>query len=197
MRGRRAFARGGLCGLVLLALAGTGCPTIGGPTPPSRFYVLAPLEPAPETTDGPGLGMGPTRLAKYLDRPQMVTRRGANALELAEFDRWGEPLSEAVPRVVLSNLGALLGSDRLQLHPWRDPRGVDLELQLDVYRFDGPRGGPVELVARWQLRRGAAKVERIARIAEAYQGTGYEAQAAAMSRALARLCREIAAAAPR
>lgn len=184
-------------GLVLLAaLAGLACTPLGGPTPPSRFYLLRPLEGPPERTDGPQLGIGPVRLASYLDRPQMVTRRGENALDLAEFDRWAEPLDESITRVLLADLAAVLGTDRIQRHPWRGPRTVEVQLDLDVQRFDGPAEGPVELVASWRLRRGPRWVERVSRIAEPHEGSGYAAQAAAMSRALARLAREIGQAVP-
>lgn len=188
----------GLCAgaLLLAALAGLGCtPVIGGPTPPSRFYLLRALEAPPERTDGPGIGVGPVRLAGYLDRPQIVRRRGSYALQLAEFDRWAEPLGESITRVVMANLAAALGTDRVQRHPWRDSRAVDLEVQLDVLRFDGPPEGPVELEVLWRLRTPAGTRLNISRLREPLEGSGYEAQADAMSRALQRLCREIAGAA--
>ena len=134
----------------------------------------------------------PIRLAKYLDRPQIVTRRGAFALDLAEYDRWGEPLEQSISRVLAENLAALLGSDRVQRHPWRDGRGLELQVKLDVRRFDGPPRGPVELVAHWRLTRDGSSVERITRHSEALEGGGYERLAEAMSRALLALSREIA-----
>ena len=60
----------------VLAAALLGCAPIGGTTPPSRFYLLTSLEAPPPRTNGPGLGVGPVRIAEYLDRPQIVTRRG-------------------------------------------------------------------------------------------------------------------------
>ena len=138
--------------------------------------------------------MGPIRIAEYLDRPQIVTRPGAHALEFAEFDRWGEPLSESVSRVLAANLGALLGTDRVQRHPWRDARGIDVRVELDVRRFDAPLAGPVELEAHWRLRRDRDALERISRFREPLQGSGYDALAAAMSRALNALSKQIATA---
>ncbi len=171
-----------------------GCTAIGGPSPPSRFYLLAPLEPASGAGGGLSLGVGPIRIAEYLDRPQIVTRPGAHALEFAEFDRWGEPLSESVSRVLAANLGALLGTDRVQRHPWRDARSIEVRVELDVRRFDGPLAGPVELVTHWRVRRERDAVERISRLSEPLQGSGYDALAAAMSRVLHALSKEIATA---
>lgn len=192
-------ARGGRLPRALLAvvvlLGGVACvPTIGGPTPPTRFYLLRPLEPPPDRSDGPRLGVGPVRLADYLDRPQIITRRGEHGVDLAEFDRWAEPLADSVARALAANLGSLLGTEQVQQHPFA--RVLEVELMMEIRRFDGPPSGPVELVAYWRLRRAGRVVERVSRLSQAQDGSGYEAQVAAMSRALQRLSREIAAALP-
>ncbi len=170
-----------------------GC-AIGGPTPPSRFYLLAPLEASADAAGGPSLGLGPIRLAQYLDRPQIVTRRGTHLLALAEFDRWGEPLDESISRVLAANLSALLRTSRVQRHPWRDGRGIELRVELDVRRFDGPLRGPVELVVHWRASRRDSRVARISHYSEPLEAEGYEALAAAMSRALRTLSWDIASA---
>lgn len=187
--GRFRFAAYGA--VVAVFFVTVGC-AFGGPTPPSRFYLLAPLESAGDARGGVSLGVGPIRLAEYLDRPQIVTRRGAFALDLAEFDRWGEPLRESISRVLAANLAALLGTERVERHPWRDARGIDAQVELDVRHFDGPVQGPIELVAHWRVRQAGGSTQRISRIREALEGSGYEAIAAAMSRGLSALSREIA-----
>ena len=145
-------------GLALLAALGLlACAPLGGETPPSRFYLLEPLEAPPARADGPQLGIGPIRLAAYLDRPQIVSRRGDHTLELAEFDRWAEPLDESITRVLMEDLGALLETDRVQRHPLRDVGKVDVQLELDVQRFDGPTAGPVEKPSSG-MRRGQSVV---------------------------------------
>jgi uncharacterized lipoprotein YmbA len=171
----------------------SGC-AIGGQTPPSSFYVLAPLEAAGDPAGGVSLGVGPIRVAEYLERPQIVTRRGEFTLELAEFHRWGEPIEESISRVLAENLGALLRTSRVRRHPWRDGREVDVQVELDVRRFDGPAEGPVELVAHWRVRRGHESVEDVFRAREPLESSGYGAIAAAMSRSLQALSRDIAAA---
>jgi uncharacterized lipoprotein YmbA len=194
-----------LSGVLLLS----GCLELGGVSPPSRFYLLTPGgETRAAATDlapggGPGvgladlaLGVGPIRIPAYLDRPQIVTRSGANALELAPFDRWGEPLQESVARVLATELARRLGTERVQRHPWRDAESVQVAVEVDVLRFDGPLGGPVALEARWTLRTGREAVQHASHITEAGNGGGYAEQAAAMSRALATLAREIASEVP-
>jgi uncharacterized lipoprotein YmbA len=172
-----------------------GCVELGGRTPPSRFYLLAPLAPAREAPGEVGLGLGRVRLPGYLDRPQIVTRDGEHRLEVATLDRWAEPLDESVARVTAANLARLLGTGRVQRHPWRDPQAVELSVDLDLLRFDGSRGGSVRLEAVYRLRGPGGILERSTAIEEPSDGRGYTELAAAMSRALASLAREIADAA--
>lgn len=199
-----------LSGVLLLS----GCLELGGVSPPSRFYLLTPggetraaatdLAPDGGPGVGPadlgladlGLGVGPIRIPAYLDRPQIVTRSGANGLELAPFDRWGEPLQESVARVLATELARRLGTERVQRHPWRDAESVQVAVEVDVLRFDGPLGGPVTLEVRWTLRAGGESVQHASHITEVGDGGGYAEQAAAMSRALATLAREIASEVP-
>lgn len=181
----------------LLVLSGCVELGLGGVTPPSRLYLLAALAEPASRSDGPGLGVGPIRLARYLDRPQIVTRGPGPRIEVAEFDRWAEPLEESVARVLAENLSRQLGTDRVQRHPFRSGRAVELAVEVDVTRFDGEPGGAVVLEAWWRLRGEDALLQRGSRIVEEAQGPGFDALAAAMSRALATLSRHIADAAPR
>lgn len=185
----------GAVAAMVSGVAGCSPIAIGEPSPPSRFYLLealeAPADAASLASGGPTLGVGPVRVAEYLERPLIATRTGEHGLDLAEFDRWAEPLDDGVARVLASNLGALLGSERVRRHPWRDGR-LDVEVIVDVRRFDGPREGPVELVAHWRMRRAGDVVERTTRLREPVEGGRYEDVVAAMSRALRELSREIA-----
>jgi hypothetical protein len=174
-------------------LAIAGCTNIGGPTPPSRFYLLDPLAPVSGATGGPAIGVGPIKVAEYLDRPQIVTRKGDHAIDLAEFDRWGEPLSESISRVVAMNLGRLLGSERVMRHLWREA-DLDARVAIDVRRLDGPPAGPLVLEAHWRVRQASGVVERVTHLEEPVEATGFDALAAAASRALFALSKEIAGA---
>jgi uncharacterized lipoprotein YmbA len=171
-----------------------GCVEIGGASTPPRFYLLTPQAPVHDGVGDPdlGLGVGPIRMPVYLDRPQIVTRGADSQLVLAEFDRWAEPLEESVGRVLAADLARRLGTDRVQRHPWRASRAVELAVEVDVVRFDGRRGEAVVLEAHWRLRSEDALVQRVSRIEEATQDDGYAELASAMSRALSTLSAEIA-----
>ena len=115
-----------------------GC--LGGSSP-SRFYLLSPLSASesPVAASGVAIGVGPISLPQYLDRSQIVTRKGENQLHLAEFDRWAESLQKSFTRVLVLNLSTLLSTDRVALHPWNRSTPIDYQVIVDVARCDNCR----------------------------------------------------------
>ena len=82
-----------------LALSLSGC---AGISPPTQFYTLAdpgavssPVAPASVRSNA-AIGVGPLRLPAMLDRPQIVTRKDDNRVDLAEFHRWAGELDGAL-----------------------------------------------------------------------------------------------------
>ena len=185
-------------GLGIFLVALTGC---AGSSAPVRLYVLTPAPEArvapqgPAVPGGPALGVGPVRLPGLLDRPQIVTRRGADEIDEAEFHHWGEPLADSVPRILAENLAALRNTERVTLFGWDPAPSVQYQVVVDVMRFDGAMGGDVVLDARWRILATDGKELAASRsvLTQPTGGTGYPAAVAAMSRALAALSREIAA----
>jgi hypothetical protein len=175
-------------------LATTGCLGGGAQT---RFYVLAPLAgPVATAADSRSvtIGVGPVRLPGYVDRAPLVTRRGAEEIDVADLDRWGEPLADGVPRIIADNLAALMPAARIALFPWSGSRAPQYQVVVEVARFDGPLGGALVLDARWRVigsdRRDPS--EHRFSVAEPTGAPTYPALVAAMSRALDGLSREIA-----
>jgi uncharacterized lipoprotein YmbA len=126
-----------------------------------------------------------------------VTRAGENQLELAEFDRWAEPLQNNLSRVLVLNLSTLLSTDRVALHPWNRSTPMDYQVIVDVGRFEAGTAGATSLLARWSIVDGAdRKILRVRKssFSEPIADGGYEATVASMSRAVAALSREIAGA---
>ena len=172
--------------LILIASAtlGVGCAFPRGRSEPATFFTLTPLE----TLDGAAgeptkevLGLGPVAIPGYLDRPQLVTRVGANEVQLAAVARWGEPIREGIVRVLRQNLMAASAARAVIVYPWTSAAPVDLAVAVDVLRFE-PNG------------RGDAELVRESRIVEHAEDAGTGAAVAALSRTLGALGREIAAA---
>ena len=181
--------------LVVLSAVLTGC----GQSERSRLYTLSDLSESETIVSSSApltVGVGPVTLPQYLDRPQIVVRQSANRLELAEFDRWAESLTDTVPRILTENLGALLGSDRVYRHPSSQRRRADLTVRVALSRFEGTAAGSALLVARWEILAGdSAEPLASGRTVERRDGAAagdYEAMAAQLSDLLMELSKVIA-----
>jgi uncharacterized lipoprotein YmbA len=192
-----------LCSILLTTgvLAGVisacGC----GSTPPSRFYVLSSLPPGvakasevPEYSEA--IRIGPVRLPGHLAQPQIVTRTSANRIELADFDRWAEPLEENFTRVIAANLSVLAGHKGLAFSPQIGAADVAYSIWMDVRRFDVDSAGQAQLDVTWRIFRSGsdnALLTTRSRFSAAMAGEGFEAKAAALSQVVESFSREIAA----
>ena len=174
-----------------------------GKSQTARFYALSPMpeDQAMSRSENPArnaaVGIGPTKLADYLDQSKLVTRTGDNRLVKAEYDQWAGSFEDNFVNVLAENIGFLLPTDRIYNYPWRTSVPVDYQIVLDVVRCDGRLGEDAWLVARWSLLGGPDKkpltVSRSS-IREPVTGSDYAALVAAQSRALAKLSQEITAA---
>jgi len=165
-------------------------------TQQARFFALSLADPAPV---GPRsswvLAVGPVDLPRYLDRPQIVSRAGANRLDVDEFNRWGGALDEDIGRVLAQHLGRSLQAQQVFVYPSRLASETDYRIPLEIRAFDGPRGGPVTLDLVWSLiddRTGrVVHTEQSSYRAET-QGEAIDAYVAAMNALLGRLGDDVA-----
>ena len=171
-----------------------------GKSQPPRFYTLSPIteDAAMAKNDTPArdtrIGIGPIKLADYLDQSRLVTRTGDNRLEKAEFDLWAGAFKDNLTNVLAENIGLLVPTERIYIYPWRLSEPMDYQVILDVVRFDGDLEKDAWLVARWNIVDGKDKeLLEVGRssIREPVTGSGYDALVTAQSRALAKLSHEI------
>jgi uncharacterized protein len=164
----------------------------------SKFFVLSPVETDPGSMGSRQIlvGLGPIKMPAYLDRQEVVTRVAPNRLELSGEDRWAEPLDSDFTRVLAQNLAAELGTQRITFYPWYNTTRVDFQVKVNVYRFESDKDGKVDLTAHWQVLSGTGKllIVRDSSYTETAKPGDTSEAAAAMSRALGRLSREIASA---
>ncbi len=194
---RLLISRLSMLTIVALLMHLAGCAS----SAPTRFYVLSPLASSKAESqvlkdDGCiALGVGPVELPAYLDRPQIVTRVSENELNLAEFDKWAEPLKDNFSRVLVENLSTLLCADAISIFPWKGPTPIDYRIEVTVIRMDGNVGGNASLVARWAIFRENDRkmlLTRQSSFSRLLSSEGYKALVSAQSRAIADLSREIA-----
>jgi len=124
----------------------------------SKFYLLTPTADtaAPATAPTTGntssftLGLGPIKLPPYLDRPEVVTRTAPNRLELSKEDRWGESVQNGFTRAMERDLAAQSGAAVI-VYPWYNTVHIDMQVQIDVYRFEADAQGTATLSAKWTI----------------------------------------------
>jgi len=183
-----------LCTSLILA---AGCSR----SPTAKFYTLHSLTDAEMERPGTGIdhgvaiGLGPIELPAYLDRPQIVTRVSPNEVEFAEFHRWAASLKDDLSSKLARNLSILLATDRVAVYPWTSKTPVDVQVKIEVIRFDGRIGENVVLQTQWAIfGKDPAKtlVSRGSVVTEKVDKNGYEGLVQAQSRAIAGLSREIA-----
>ena len=190
-----------VCTLLALALLSGGC-SLGSQSPPTRLYVLTALSETDESQRGAGtagvaLAVGPVRLPEYVDRPQIVTGDSGNELQRAAFAQWAEPLATNFTRVLANNLSVLLETDRVAVFPWRGSVPIDYQVVVEVTQFLGALNGSVSLIALWRVLGKDGREVLVTRQSKFTDATGsqeYRALAAAMSRTVTSLSREIATA---
>ena len=127
----------------------------------SKFYLLTPTADTAAATpaSAPGsnsasdftIGLGPIKLPPYLDRPEIVTRAAANRLELSKEDRWGESVQNGFTSAMERDLAAQVGTESIIIFPWYNTVHIDMQLQIDVYRFETDSQGIAHLSAKWTL----------------------------------------------
>ncbi len=186
---------------VLICSVLGGCLGLGEGSQPTQYYLLSGIEEGQANVQGAPLDtevvlqVGPVKLPKYLDRPQIVTHSGENELLLAEFDYWAEPLEENISRVLAKNLTQLVPTDRIILYPLEAPESETYQIKVDILNFSGQFGGEVHLDARWMVGgKGGKAIVPIKKSAfsEPTDKESYAATVAALNRTLEKLSREIA-----
>lgn len=193
---QQAFAA--LIAVSLVSLA--GCPSFSPQPDRSRFFALTAKAEADSAADSSGLeqlslGVGPVRIPGYLDREELVTRVAENRFDVAQNDRWIEPLEENLSRVLAQNLYTLLRSERIVRYPWPNSRRITHQVEIEILRFEPTAAREAQLSARWVIVDTAAKqplANKTSFLKRPIRQESKEAAVDAMSETLSDLSREIA-----
>jgi uncharacterized lipoprotein YmbA len=181
--------------LTLIAAASVFAVLVGAcASPTSRFYTLSAGAAPAATPSNLSVAVGPVSVPAVVDRPQIVVTIGPNQVRPEEFNRWASPLQNSIARVVAENLVALLGTPRVILFSQALGVDIDYRVAIEVQRFESVPGEAATLDAVWSVIRtkdGKLQTGRTT-VREVTSDKSYDAVAAAHSRALERLSREIA-----
>ena len=181
----------------ILFLVCMGC----GTTKPSKFYTLNPVS-MPSLSSGSSMvtkdlciGIGPITIPDALDRQEMVIRVNPNEIKRAEFDRWAGEFKDEITGAISQNLAELLRTDKIVTYPWKGLIPVEYQVIIHIFRFDGKPGDCANLTAKWLIvkkDREEVLLMKSTNLTESSPEADYAGLAAAQSRALAKMCRDIA-----
>jgi uncharacterized lipoprotein YmbA len=176
-----------------IACALTAALVTGCSSPPAHFYTLSATAAPGSVQSKLSVAVGPVSVPEMIDRPQIVVSTGANQVSIDDFNRWASPVQDNLVRVVAENLVAILGTPRVTLYPTL-AADVDFRVQIEVRNFESMPGKQASLDAVWTVRRlkdGKTETGRTS-VRETIPESGYDALAAAHSRAVARMSQDIA-----
>ena len=180
----------------VLAVLVAGCALLEPRHDPSRFYTLSArqVDPALTREAGPSVVVGPVTFPTYLDRNEVAVRVSPSELKYELTERWAEPLVQNFTRVLVEDLGTLLGSERVAALASSTAVPPDFWVEVVVVRFEAGVDGSALLTARWAVRNAARKIVRVRQSQHARQATAAttEGGVKALSAALGDLADEIA-----
>jgi hypothetical protein len=126
-------------------------------SPPIQKYILTPsiesdteILSDKETTEIT-IGIGTIEFSEYLKRPEIVSFKGNNELNVDGFNRWAEPLEKNFERVLLENLSRLIPTDRIYIFPWQEEEPNSFQITIVVNEFGMRSDSSVVLDARWSV----------------------------------------------
>jgi uncharacterized lipoprotein YmbA len=159
-------------------------------SPESHYFTLSAAPPRQQAvSDRPVFHLASVKLADLYDRPQMVTRTGAQSVEIDEYDRWAEPLEHMTARILAQDIALR------RPHPAGPlPASTDQpKLQISVDEFAADRSGTARLSGNWKITGPGDAEPRGGAFSftQAVEGNGAGAVAAAMSALLGQLADEV------
>lgn len=142
---------------VMLILVSVILFTYCSSSPPVQKYILTPsIENDTETLSDKEnteitIGIGTIEFSEYLKRPEIVSFKGSNELNVDQFNRWAEPLEKNFERVLIENLSRLIPTDRINIFPWQEEEPNSFQIIILVNEFGMRSDSSVVLDARWSV----------------------------------------------
>lgn len=163
-------------------------------SPSSNFYLLENELSQTERTGNLRIGLGPVKVADYLQKPQIAIRTKTSQIIFSEFERWASDLRGLIINSLQYDLGNELKTDNVFEYPWRKSDQVDYAIQLDIHRFDASFDeSSAYIEAKMVLTSPQGQsVARAFAITESLSSNTYAAVVSAERRLLQQLAKQIA-----
>ena len=124
--------------LIIILFLLSSC--FSGRSKPSNFYNLVPIENNNikiKTKKDLTIGIEPILVAKYLDRSEIITiKENETELNISDFNRWAEPLSNSIQRVIINNLSNyMINSTIMPTNTYK--KAYDYTIFVYITKFEG------------------------------------------------------------
>jgi uncharacterized protein len=137
---------------VLFVILLMGCTS----SPSVHYYVLEPLSTPSQSNayikEQHSIGVGPITVPTLLESKKIVTRLSGNRVQIAQFNQWASSLQDNLLENITHNLTVLQPNTIVRSYPWSVHGTVDLQIIIDIVRFDTTPGGSTNLEANWSIK---------------------------------------------
>lgn len=180
--------------ILLLLVFTIGCAA----TPAPRLYRLhipVTAQPASSLPDGHTVVLDPVHIPRYLDRPQIVTRKGGYELFADDANRWAAPLDRHITRILGGALDRKTAKLRVITRMEAAPEKPMDRIVTEIFGFSADETATVRLAGYWQKipRKGPAGKKQTFSIETRAENQTPTAIVAAMSAAMETLAEQMAA----
>jgi uncharacterized lipoprotein YmbA len=122
-----------------------------GTTAETRYYALNSSAIAENTNAGTIISVGPFEIPEYLNRHNVVIRGQGTNLQVLKFDRWAEPLADAVTRRIVITLSGKINDGFVVQFPASTDISPDYRVRGRITHFEADQQGEVRLSVRWGI----------------------------------------------
>ncbi|MCD6187862.1 MAG: membrane integrity-associated transporter subunit PqiC [Desulfuromusa sp.] len=148
--------------LIILLLLCSSCIQVFDDPLPMRYYLL---EGVPQETDIASdkaltIAIQLTSFPVYLDRLQIITKNDDNTINVADHDRWAEPIQGNILQTVRENLRIRLPAANIAISPWENSTTDAIKAKIMVNKFSGKLGEHTEVDIRWTIDGGAGEIRQ-------------------------------------
>jgi uncharacterized protein len=174
-------------------VAAAGC---AGSSATTSYYTLSAEEKPAAAASGARrtISVWQVAIPEMVDRRALVVRTSPNRVEISDLHQWAEPLKFGIARALAADLAAQLGPGAAVVAGQPLGAAPEVRVFVDVQRFDAVAGRGVSVEALWSVRPAGGERRDGRSAAEEPAPADHAGIAAAYSRALARVARDIAAA---
>jgi uncharacterized protein len=162
---------------------------------PTQYYTLVSRPGTVIDRKLPIVAVRTVRIAKFLDRPQIVRHKTDIEFTFNDLDEWAEGLDDMTTRVLIDDLAQRLPNTQFAITDGALAPPTGTLLAVELSRFDPDPDGTAVLEARWTIRRGDRTDQiRSEHITAPASPDDIDATVAALSDCLAQLADRLAAA---